>query len=470
MQVIILAGGSGSRLWPLSRELFPKYLLPLANNNQTLFQATIHRYAHLNCSFKIITNTDINDNYLLAQLSIFNNLDISVIKEPHSRNTTAALILALLKIDKENQNADDIILVSPCDHLIDNLEKFVESIEIAKKVAEKGYIITFGITPTNTETSFGYIKRNDEKLADQIFKVQTFKEKPDAQTVTEFVNDKNYYWNSGILMAKKSVILNELIKFAPRVFNDISKYLNLTDKKLAKKIYSKIENIPIEYSILEKSDKLAVCISDFGWNAIACWKEVFAIKPKNKNHNCFEANVFTIDSKNNYIYSKDRLITAIGLNNMVVIDTRDALLICNLDKTQEVKNIYNLLKQRALPEYQNHLIVEKPWGSYCVLEEGLNFKVKRITVKPQQQLSLQAHNQRSEHWVVVKGIATVINGSQELTLKENEHTFIPAKVKHRLSNKSNTEMLEIIETQYGEYLGEDDIIRFEDIYNRITDL
>ncbi|HOK40682.1 MAG TPA: mannose-1-phosphate guanylyltransferase/mannose-6-phosphate isomerase [bacterium] len=457
MKIIILAGGSGTRLWPLSREYYPKYLLSLFNN-ETLFQSTIKRFLPVSNDFIIVTNKNINEDIFINQLSVFKNINYKIIQEPLARNTAPAIALAMLTSDN-----DDLFLVSPSDHIILNNNEFTEIIKSAINAAKNNYIITFGIKPTYPDTNFGYIKSSSAAYEKNIYFVEGFFEKPDFETAKKYFNDSNFFWNCGIFLFNKNTMINELNKFCPDVLNGINNYINSNFKEDE---YSKLLNISIDYAVMEKTKNILISKAEnIGWSDIGNWKAYFDIQQKDNNNNYFEGDIINFNSSNNFVFSKEKLTAIVGINNLAIVDTKDALLVCNIEQTQYVKNIFEKLKEQDREEYKLHALVQKPWGYYYVIEKGVNYLIKRICVHPNHKLSLQSHNFRDEHWVVIKGNPIVIKDNNKYTLKENEYIFIPKKIKHRLINNTKKN-IEIIEIQFGEKLDEYDIIRYEDDYKR----
>ena len=462
MYGIILAGGSGSRLWPLSRELYPKQLLNL-NSNRSLLQTTFERLANFMPKENIIsiTNTKHISNVRM-QLSELTD-KVSLLSEPVSKNTAPAIALATKFIAK-NSDSDPVIIVVPSDHLIENQDKFISTVKKGEKLAEEGYIVTFGIRPNYPETGYGYINTSD-KLSEG-FKVKEFVEKPDEETAKKYIQADTYYWNSGIFMFKASTLLNEVDKLAPEIAK-ISKEIDFTKSSDIPFIsFDKMPNISIDYAIMEKSDKIALVELESDWNDLGSWQAIYDVSKKDKDGNVFVGHVLDKDSKNSFVYSSSKLVATIGLEDTVIVETEDAILACKKDKTQDVKYIYNELKQQNDNTHLVHKTVYRPWGFYTVIAQGKGFITKIIHVNQGQKLSVQSHNHRSEHWVVLSGTALVKLDSEEHILKPGHSVDIPVKAIHSLQNPYN-EDLEIIEVQKGDILLEEDIIRYEDMYGRV---
>ena len=462
MYGIILAGGSGSRLWPLSRELYPKQLLNL-NSNRSLLQTTFERLANFMPKENIIsiTNTKHISNVRM-QLSELTD-KVSLLSEPVSKNTAPAIALATKFIAK-NSDSDPVIIVVPSDHLIENQDKFISTVKKGEKLAEEGYIVTFGIRPNYPETGYGYINTSD-KLSEG-FKVKEFVEKPDEETAKKYIQADTYYWNSGIFMFKASTLLNEVDKLAPEIAK-ISKEIDFTKSSDIPFIsFDKMPSISIDYAIMEKSDKIALVELESDWNDLGSWQAIYDVSKKDKDGNVFVGHVLDKDSKNSFVYSSSKLVATIGLEDTVIVETEDAILACKKDKTQDVKYIYNELKQQNDNTHLVHKTVYRPWGFYTVIAQGKGFITKIIHVNQGQKLSVQSHNHRSEHWVVLSGTALVKLDSEEHILKPGHSVDIPVKAIHSLQNPYN-EDLEIIEVQKGDILLEEDIIRYEDMYGRV---
>lgn len=458
---IILAGGSGSRLWPLSRELYPKQLLNL-NSDKSLLQSTYSRLSEFIDDKNIIsiTNTKHVAN-VKRQLNELSNDNI-VLSEPLAKNTAPAIAVATkFIITKEN---DPVILVVPSDHLIKNTKNFYETVKKGEKLAQAGYIVTFGIEPDYPETGYGYINTLRQPIMDG-FKVKEFVEKPDKKKAQKYIDAKTYYWNSGIFMFKASVMLDEVKKLAP----DIDKALNEFDFSCSDKIeynlFNKMPSISIDYAIMEKSEKIALVKLESDWNDLGSWQSIYDVSEKDKNKNVLIGHVLDENSKNSLVYASSKLVATIGLEDTVIVETEDAILACKKDKTQDVKKIFEKLKQQNDNTHLIHKTVYRPWGFYTVLAQGKGFLTKLIHVNSAQKLSVQSHNHRSEHWVVLSGIAKVILDKKEYDLDKGHSIDIPLKAIHSLQNPYDDE-LEIIEVQLGDLLDENDIIRYEDIYGR----
>lgn len=459
---IILAGGSGSRLWPLSRELYPKQLLNL-NSDKSLLQSTFERLATFMPSENIvsITNTKHAGNVRLQLEQIAK--EVAVLSEPLAKNTAPAIALATKFI--QTKETDPVILVVPSDHLIENAEKFADTVKKGEKLAQEGYIVTFGIEPDYPETGYGYINILNEKVLDG-FKVKEFVEKPDSQTAQKYIDAKTYFWNSGIFMFKASTMLKEIEKNAPEIFEVMSEFDFLDSDKIEYNLFDKMPSISIDYAIMEKSDKIALVKLESDWNDLGSWQSIYDVSKKDEKNNVMIGHVLDEDSKNSFVYSSSKLVATIGLEDTVIVETEDAILACKKDKTQDVKKIFDKLKQQNDNTHLVHKTVYRPWGFYTVLAQGKGFLTKLIHVNSDQKLSVQSHNHRSEHWVVLSGTAKVVLGSKEHILTSGHSIDIPLKAVHSLQNPYE-EDLEIVEVQMGELLIEEDIVRYEDMYGRV---
>ncbi len=452
---VILAGGSGSRLWPLSRELYPKQLLNLYAE-KSLLQSTFERLNKFIPESNIIsvTNSKHHANVKM-QLGKLNKNSV-ILSEPISKNTAPAIALSV-KYIIENSDLDEIILVVPSDLLIENNEKFVQSVKEAEKFAQDGKIVIFGVKPSYPETGFGYIKSENNNVIE-------FNEKPDSETALKYLEDGGYFWNSGVFMFKVSTIIKELDHYCPEISN-IIKNINCTDKTISFTEFDKMPNISIDYALMEKSKNIAMIELDSDWKDLGSWKSIYEVSPKDDDNNVFVGHVLDKDSKNSFVYSSSKLVATIGLEDTVVIETEDAILACKKDKTQEVKQVYETLKKQHDDTQMVHKTVYRPWGFYTVIAEGKGFQTKLIHVNPGQKLSVQSHNHRSEHWVVLSGMAKVVLEGKEHILSPGHSIDIAVKAIHSLQNPFE-EDIEIIEVQKGDILSEDDIIRYEDMYGR----
>jgi len=461
---VILAGGTGSRLWPLSRQHLPKQFLTL-DGDASLLQTTINRLAPVIAAENVLIVTQESfakgEAYhaLLPYQSLF---------EPVGRNTAPAIALAAARLMVDG--ADPIMVVLPADHVIKDEIKFRAHLEIAIEAAERGKLVTFGIQPTRPDTGFGYIKAHAVDTS-EVYAVERFTEKPDWATAEQFMSEGNYFWNSGMFVWRASVILAEIEQHLPAVYQIVQNIVaesrsSVSFQQAVEKHFAAMPSISIDYGVLEKSTRVSLIPCDIGWNDVGSWQAVHEISAKDENGNALQGNVIAVGCKNSLIRTEKRLVAAIGLEDLCVIETADAILIARSDQTQRVREVVDALQLRGASEHINHVKVNRPWGSYAVLEEEKNiFKIKRIEVEPGARLSLQSHRQRSEHWVVVSGTATVTNGDEVFTVRKNESTYIPIGTQHRLENRG-TESLHIVEVQVGDYLGEDDIRRYEDNYGR----
>ena len=465
---VILSGGVGSRLWPLSRGLYPKQMLRLVDDKWSMLQQTVQRAERLvGVKPPIIVCNEEHRFMVGEQLHDISCEGATILLEPEGRNTAPAIALAALFALRSDQNA--ILLVMPADHVIGNFAAYQEAIDNAQILAEMGCLVTFGIVPDKPETGYGYIKAG-QSIANG-FKVTEFKEKPTAVTAAKYVADGGYYWNGGIFMLQAATYLAELQHYAPDVYAAAVKAMSATSSDLDflrvdAGAFSKSPSISIDYAVMEKTDKATVVPLDAKWSDVGSWAELWEIADKDANGNAVSGDVVLKNTRNSHIYSENRLIATLGVEDLVVVETADAVLVAGREHAQHVKDLVEQLNKHQRPHVDHHRKVYRPWGWYDSVDSGERFQVKRIMVKPQAKLSVQMHEHRAEHWVVVKGVAEVLNGEQTIVLNENESTFIPIGTKHSLKNLSKIDDLEIIEVQSGSYLGEDDIIRFEDQYGR----
>lgn len=470
---IILCGGSGSRLWPLSRETYPKQFLSInPASNKSLLQLTLERIKSIENLNKPILVCNEEHRFIAAeQLREINVTPQSIILEPFGKNTAPAILIATLQamLKKEKTN----ILVLSSDHNINNDKEFIKIVEAGVEYCEKGKLVTFGIVPTFPEVGYGYIEA--EKELDiknpKGQNITRFIEKPNLENAKIFLKNKRFTWNSGIFLFQAETLIKESEKLVPNLLNlcrkASEKQINDLDfQRLNKSSFEKCPNVSIDVAIMEKTKLGVVLPMNVGWNDIGSWKSVWEISKKDLGGNLLQGKTFIKETKNCYLRSENRLVVGLGIQNLVVIETNDAILVADKNKAQEVKNIVRELNFQGLSEGKNHKKVYRPWGNYLSLVEDLKWQVKLITVKPGEKLSLQLHNHRAEHWVVVKGIAKIEIDNKESILQENQSTYIPISTKHRLSNPGKSNLL-IIEVQSGSYLGEDDIIRFEDNYGRV---
>lgn len=463
MYGLILAGGSGSRLWPLSRELYPKQLLNI-QNSESLLQATFLRLKECMPSDNIISITGVkhapNVRFQLSSLTE-NPL---VLSEPIAKNTAPAIVLAT-KYISEKTNNDPVILVVPSDHMIKDAKLFLETVKEGEKIAKEGCIVTFGIKPTYPETGFGYVNISDVKVHAG-YKVNRFVEKPNEQLAKEYIEDGNYFWNSGIFMFKASTLLNEAQKCSPDIYSLLNNFDFSDSNEIPFTEFDKMPNISIDYAVMEKSDKIALVQLKSDWNDLGSWKSIYDVSKKDENGNVKIGHVLDVDSKNSFAYSSSKLVATIGLEDVIVVETEDAILACKADKAQEVKKVYDTLKNQNDNAYKVHKTVYRPWGYYTVLGEGKGFLTKMIQVNPGQKLSVQSHNHRSEHWVVLEGTAKVVLEGKEHILSPGHSVDIAVKEIHSLQNPYD-EVLKIVEVQKGDLLIEEDIVRYEDMYGRV---
>ena len=470
---VILAGGSGTRFWPLSRERFPKQLLRIIGH-ETLIQQTVRRLIRAMPAKRvyIVTNEGQADSIQLQLIDWKDDLADNFILEPEGRNTAPAIGLAAFRLIEKDPEA--VMVVLPADHVIKQPLKFQQAIRVGARLATEGSLVTFGISPTRPETGYGYIQPQRKNRLCTIgtlsgFRVARFVEKPNLQTAKRYMRSGNYYWNSGIFMWKASVILEELEKQKPGLYRSLKQIHAMWPSKNSKdnlaERFKTLEAVSIDHGVMEHSSRAAVIPVDFEWSDVGSWGNLHDVGDCTDDGNVMNGNIMDLGSTNSVLFADRRIVGTIGLSEMVVVDTPDATLVCPKSRAQDVKTLVQMLKQRQAPEHLEHRTVYRPWGSYTVLEEAQGYKVKRITVTPGKRLSLQLHHRRSEHWVVITGRALVTRGEQEYELRAGESTGIPAETPHRLANPDMVP-LEIIEVQNGPYLGEDDIVRYQDDFGR----
>jgi len=473
---VILSGGAGTRLWPVSREAHPKPFMRLPDG-RSLLQHTLERSAALAGVQRVLTVTN-KDYYFQTRdeytaLKAGRALGLDFLLEPAGRNTAPAIAAATLWA-QQNVGDDAVLMVMPADHVIEDTAGFAAAVRTAETLAEAGHLVTFGIRPTRAETGYGYIEQGEpaEGAGPAAFHVRRFVEKPDLETAREYVESGGFLWNAGMFCFRVAAMVDALEAHAPDVMEAARACWDATDTSLAPvaldaETFARCPSISIDYAVMEKAQGVAVVACDFDWSDVGSWDAVSALAAADDTGNRVLGETLAVDSRNCYIHSDDRLVAALGVENLVIVDTPDALLVADRSRCQDVKQIVERLKGDGHEAYRFHRTVHRPWGTYTVLEEGERFKMKRIVVKPGAELSLQMHHHRSEHWIVVCGTAKVVNGDKEYLVRTNESTYVPAGNRHRLINPGVIDLV-MIEVQSGDYLGEDDIVRFEDQYGRVN--
>jgi mannose-1-phosphate guanylyltransferase len=479
---VIMAGGTGSRLWPLSRELYPKQFLTVTGN-ESMLQQTVARLSGIEHAAPVLICNEEHRFIAAEQMRLGGYKHGGIILEPVGRNTAPAIALAALQaVNNAVAGEEPILLVLAADHVIENELAFKNAVEKALPFAENGQLVTFGIVPTAPKTGYGYIKRGairegrDTNGRDDAFTVSEFVEKPDLETAQAYLDSGDYYWNSGMFLFKASRYLEELEKFAPEMLEVCQRAIAAPSQDLEfirvdKAIFETCPDDSIDYAVMEPlclqgNDAAIVVPMDAGWSDVGSWSALWEVSIKDENQNVSKGDVIAVNSSNSFLHSENKLIATVGINNLIVIETKDAILVADKNSVQDVKEIVNALKKAGRSEHQLHREVYRPWGKYDSIDSGARDHVKRITVKPGEKLSIQKHHHRAEHWIIVSGTASVLNGEKTTLLTENESTYIPLGTIHALENPGKIP-LEMIEVQTGSYLGEDDIVRFEDRYGRV---
>ncbi len=466
---VILSGGSGTRLWPVSRKLYPKQFIPL-RNNRSLFQDTVTRVTSLGAGIQapIIVCNDEHRFMAAEQLRQQGVEDADIVLEPVGRNTAPAIGLAALCALQRSEDA--IILVLPADHILDEQDKFNAAIQDALQLCEQQHLVTFGITPTRPETGYGYIKSGAELLAGKASQVEKFVEKPELEKAQAYLDSGEYFWNSGMFMFKAATFMAELGKYEPEMAANVKSAYGTQQKdldfmRIDKEAFSACKSESVDYAVMENTSNAAVVPLASDWNDVGSWHALWESSQQDENNNALTGDVLLEDCQGCYVHSSNRLVTAVGMQDAVIVETADAVMVAPRNQSQNVKQIANALKNANREESDIHRKVYRPWGDYESIDNAERFQVKRITVKPGERLSLQKHHHRAEHWIVVSGTAVVTCDEKEFLLSENQSTYIPIGAIHRLENPGKIP-LELIEVQSGTYLGEDDIERFDDKYGR----
>ena len=464
---VILSGGAGTRLWPLSRELHPKQLLPLLGRH-TMLQETVRRLEGLDAAAPTVVSNEAHRFLVAEQLREIGCTPRAIVLEPTGRNTAPAIALAAHAALAADEG-DSLLLVLPADHLIRNVAAFHRAIEVASVAAREGALATFGVVPSSPETGYGYIRRGALQ-GSGAYRIAQFVEKPDAARAQSYLASGEYYWNSGMFLFRARRYLEELERFAPDIasvcrssFACATRDLDFT--RIDAAVFESCRSESIDYAVMEKTGDAVVVPLDAGWSDVGSWASLHEACDRDENGNTLRGDVMVEDTRDSYIYSESRLVAAVGLRDYVVVETKDAVLVAPMDRVQEVKKLVGRLKADQRYEHALHREVFRPWGSYDSIDNGLRFQVKRLVLRPGGVLSLQMHHHRAEHWVVVSGTASITRGDETFLLEENQSTYIPIGVRHRIENPGRIP-LHIIEVRSGGYLGEDDIVRFEDRYGR----
>ncbi len=464
---VILSGGSGTRLWPLSRSTYPKQLLPLVSDF-SMIQETAKRLSSLKICEPIIVCNEKHRFIIAEQLSQIGIKNPCIILEPVAKNTAPAIVAAAIQAQKID--AEAVIIVLPSDHNIKDTDTFCKAVSLAADEAKSGNLVTFGIKPTFPATGYGYIQAEKASGAEAAYPIKQFVEKPNLDTAKKYVESGTFFWNSGMFVFKAADFISEVKAFDKSIFESTKESFDkaATDLdfiRLEKESFSRNPSISIDYAVMEKTKKGKVVPLDAGWSDVGSWNSLWDVLDKDENGNVIRGKAVTSEVSNSFIYSKNRMISAVGLENLVIVDTKDAVLVADRSKSEEVKKIVDRLNAENNPIATENTVGYRPWGTYETIELGKRYRVKHIIVKPGEKLSKQMHYHRSEHWIIVSGTAKVLNGDKELILTENQSTYIPLGTVHFIENPGKTP-LEFIEVQSGSYLEEDDIVRFEDKYGR----
>ncbi|MBM0106174.1 mannose-1-phosphate guanylyltransferase/mannose-6-phosphate isomerase [Steroidobacter sp. S1-65] len=471
---VILSGGSGTRLWPLSRELYPKQLLPLVGKG-TMLQETLARVAGVEGLSAPVVVCNESHRFLVAEQVLEAGIKPqAIVLEPVGRNTAPAVAVAAMVAVSEAPNgaktpeSDPLLLILPADHVIRDVKAFRAALDIGRKAAAEGKLVTFGVVPNKPETGYGYIKRVNG--AGPAYAIDRFVEKPDLATAQSYVASQEYFWNSGMFLFRASTVLNELRELSPKIYEACAQAVTAAKRdldftRLPTKEFGACPSDSFDYAVMEKTKHGVVVPLDAGWSDVGSWSALHEAIPADEEGNVTLGDVLTADSNGNYLHSTSRLVAAVGLKDHVVVETKDAVLVAPKSRVQDVKELVNQLKKQGRYETSLHREVFRPWGSYDSIDHGQRFQVKRLSVKPGASMSLQLHHHRAEHWIVVSGTARITRGDEVFLLEENQSTYIPLGTKHRIENPGKIP-LHIIEVQSGGYLGEDDIVRFEDRYGR----
>jgi len=470
---VIMAGGSGSRLWPLSRVLYPKQFLCL-EGDLTMLQATINRLHGIECESPVVICNEQHRFIVAEQLREMNKLTENIILEPVGRNTAPAIALAALATVNSQSNTSPIMLVLAADHVIQDENAFREAVLKALPLAEEGKLVTFGIVPNKPETGYGYIRRGDPSGDSEpvnAYKVAQFVEKPDQGTAESYVSSGEYYWNSGMFLFRADRYLEELNKYRPDILAACKKAMNVTNPdlnfiRIDQEAFITCPDESVDYAVMEKTTDAVVVPLDAGWSDVGSWSSLWDISRKTPEGNVNTGDVLSCNTENSFLYSESGLLATVGVKDLVVVQTKDAVLIADRNAVQDVKKIVEMIKSEGRFEHHAHREVYRPWGKYDSIDTGARYQVKRLTVKPGEGISLQMHHHRAEHWIVVAGTAQVTINGQSRLLGENESIYIPVGATHCLENPGKIP-LELIEVRSGSYLGEDDIVRLADRYGRV---
>jgi len=469
---VILSGGAGTRLWPVSRRAHPKPFMKLLDG-ESLAEKTFRRALAVAGTGPILTVT--SRDYYFYTRDLYIELaeagqEFPFLLEPIGRNTAPAIALAAIYL-QHRSGADATMLILPADHLVPDESRFCKAVDEAVRLADRGFLVTFGVHPTHAETGYGYIRKGRRIANSEGFEVSAFVEKPDLETAMAYCASGEFDWNSGMFCFQAHAFLAALEKFAPAVYEAASECWELLDHdsdpmEIPLEPFARCPDISIDYAVMEKADNTAVVVGEFSWNDIGSWKAISELYESDESGNSIHGKAVMIESRDCFVQGGKRLVAAVGVSNLLIIDTGDAVLVADRDHAQDVKQVVNQLVELEHSAAEFHQTVHRPWGSFSILEDAEDCKVKRLVVKPGQVLSLQSHKKRAEHWTVVRGVAKVRLGDKEFLLNANESTYIPARTRHRLENPG-TEDVHLIEVQTGDYFGEDDIVRYEDIYGRV---